>query len=124
MDTKQSLVLLIEDDRAIREMYERKFSHEQITYISAATGPDGWKAIVDNHPALVLLDVMLPGGMNGFDILEKLKRDETLKSIPVIMLTNLSQEEQTARQIGVEEYVTKANLSLDDLVVKIRKYVQ
>jgi CheY-like chemotaxis protein len=66
---------------------------------------------------------MLPGGMNGFDVLEQLQKDPNVKSIPVIILTNLDSEEVTAKKIGSVEYIVKTNMTLDDVVKKVQSYV-
>ncbi len=63
---------------------------------------------------------MLPGGMNGFDLLEQIKADSTSKSVPVIVLTNLSTEQKTAYDIGAVDYIVKVNMSLDDIILKIK----
>lgn len=71
-------------------------------------------------PDLVLLDIMLPGGLNGFDVLEQMKREETLRKIPVVILTNLDTEEKTSKLIGADDYIIKANTSLAEIVAKIK----
>jgi len=61
--------------------------------------------------------------MNGFDILEELKRRDQWKAIPVIMMTNLDSEEKTAREIGAADYIVKSNVSLDEIISRIEHVV-
>jgi DNA-binding response OmpR family regulator len=70
-------------------------------------------------PDLVLLDIMLPGGMNGFDVLEEIRGDENTAKLKVIVMSNLDSEEKEARLIGVEDYIIKANTSIDEVMKKI-----
>ena len=67
-----------------------------------------------------MLDIMLPGGMNGFDVLEKLKADPLTEKIPVVVLTNLDSEEKVAKTIGACDYIVKSDTTKDELV-KIAK---
>ena len=64
---------------------------------------------------------MLPGGMHGFDLLERLKADEKLKKIPVIVLTNLESEEKVAKDIGAIDYIVKVHVDPKDVMEKIKK---
>lgn len=84
--------------------------------MNAVTGREGLTMVKTENPDLILLDVMLPGGMNGFDVLEDLKRTEATKNIPVIILTNLDSETNVAKSIGAKDYLVKANTTKDDLV--------
>lgn len=123
MDTTAAKILVIEDDPQLQIMYKRKLTFEKFTALVATTGEEGLKIATEQHPDLILLDVMLPGQMNGFDVLEVLKRDEQLKKIPVIMSTNLNSEETVAKTIGVVDYLIKANTSLDEVIEKIKKHL-
>lgn len=114
-------ILIIEDDRQLVLIYRQSLTDGQTQIVSAATGAEGLTLATQEHPDLILLDIMLPGGMNGFDILEQLKRTPALAAIPVIMLTNLDSEEKIAREIGVTDYLIKANTSLSDAVARIRQ---
>jgi len=123
MDPVSPKILIVEDDPQLQQMYKRKLAFEKFVVFAASNGEEGLKLAKEQHPDLILLDVMLPGTMNGFDVLEVLQRDETLKKIPVIMSTNLNSEETVARGIGAVDYLVKANTSLDDVVAKIRKHL-
>lgn len=71
-------VLLIEDDLTLQDVYKLALE-EFVDYTAVSTGKEGLEAIQTDAPDLVLLDVMLPGGVNGFDVLEQLKKDEKTK---------------------------------------------
>lgn len=117
-------ILIVEDDRQLRDMYIRKLTFEKFNPIGAEDGTVGLQLAKSEHPDLILLDVMLPGNVNGFDLLEQIKRDSDLMNIPVIMSTNLNTEEIIARNIGAVDYLVKANTSLDDVVAKIKQHLE
>ncbi|MCU0189331.1 response regulator, partial [Citrobacter freundii] len=77
--------------------------------------------IVDQRPALILLDWMLPGGVSGVDLCRRLKRDENLAEIPVIMLTARGEEDHKVQGLdaGADDYMTKP-FSTRELVSRIK----
>ena len=123
MDQPIYHILLIEDDQELSVMYKRKLEYEHFSVSLAKTGKEALQALIDHKPALILLDIMLPGGMNGFDILQTVKQNPETASIPIIMMTNLSSEEEQAKQLGVNEYLVKADTSLDKLVERIKLHL-
>jgi two-component system, OmpR family, alkaline phosphatase synthesis response regulator PhoP len=120
MNTSHPKILLVEDEEILRRMYVKQLMAEGFDVVEAANGVLGLQLVKQEKPAVMLLDVMMPGDMNGFDVLEAVKRDEEIKNIPVILLTNLNSEEQTAKSIGAAGYFVKANTSLEELVGKIK----
>lgn len=116
-------ILIVEDEQNLIKIYNTRFIAEGWEVISAATGQEGIIQAQNHKPHLILLDVMLPGGQNGFDTLEKLKRDPTTKAIPVIILTNLDTEKETALEIGASDYIIKTAATIDDIVSKIKSYI-
>lgn len=117
-------ILIIEDDHLLQEIYEKTLIAEGFSVIQAFTGNQGLVLAKTQKPNLVLLDLMLPGGMNGFDVLEKLKADHELSAVPVLVLTNLDSEEKTALAIGAVDYLVKANTSIDEIIRKIKLYIK
>ena len=109
-------ILIIDDDNSILKVYREMFRPEEICVIGTGTGREGIILAQTEIPDLILLDIMLPGGMNGFDVLEQLKRNIATKKIPVIVLTNLDSEEKSAKIIGALDYLIKANTSKDEIV--------
>jgi len=86
--------------------------------------PDGYAALkyleTGRIPQIILLDILLPK-TNGFDILSAIKKDDTLKQIPVIIASNLDSDKDVNRgySLGAGDYIVKSNLSLNDLVQKV-----
>jgi DNA-binding response OmpR family regulator len=117
-------ILIVEDDSQLQDIYQRKLTHEGNEVFLASTGEEGLLKIKQNKPDLILLDVMLPGGQNGFDVLEQIKRNPNLSNIPILILTNLDTEQGTALSIGANDYIIKANTSLDEMVAKVNKYLK
>ena len=124
LQIKKKTVLVIEDEIVLRDLIVEKLEETSVETIVASTAQEGELKIKEQHPSLILLDIMLPGGMNGFDLLEQLKRDPILKSIPVIVLTNLSTEHKTATEIGAIDYIVKSNISLDEVALKVKNHLQ
>ncbi len=117
-------ILIVEDDIQLQDIYKRKLTKEGYNVIVAGNAQDGLQAAKTGNPALILLDLMLPGGQNGFDILEQIKRDQNLAKVPVIILTNLDGEQQSAMAIGAADYIIKANTSLDQMMAKVKSFTQ
>ena len=87
------------------------------------TGKNAYYDMVDMKPDIVLLDVMFPDDINGFEILKQMKKDPETKKIPVIMLTNLPDEQAVAKAIGATDYLIKTDTTVDMLKKKIKKYI-
>lgn len=113
-------ILFIEDDTEMQKIYMQAFSAEGFEAIPAYTVDSGLQLANEKKPDLIILDIMLPGGKNGFDALESLVKDEALKKIPVLVLTNLDSEKKTALEIGAKDYLVKANTSIDQVVAKAK----
>ncbi len=117
-------ILIIEDDSQLKVLYRGKFTDEGFRVILATTGEEGLSKAKTEHPNLILLDIMLPGGINGFDVLEELKRNEDLKKIPVVVLTSLDNEEKVAKEIGAIDYIIKAHTDPKDIVDIVNKHLR
>ena len=115
-------ILLVDDDPMIVRMYQRKLEHDGFTVMLAFNGEEGLAAVKKVKPDIILLDIMMPK-KNGIDTLKELKADKTTADIPVIILTNLGdrpEDVDKAKQLGAVDYLVKANISLGDLVKKIK----
>ncbi len=113
-------ILVIDEDASLFKAYQEMFKPERIEVVGAATGQEGLDLACSEKPDLILLDIMLPGGMNGFDVLEQLKRNPATKQIPVVVLTNLDSEEKVAKTIGARDYLVKANTTKDEIVKLVK----
>ena len=101
-------IVLAEDEPQIARLVEFKLKKEGYSVTTKENGEEALKAIKEDKPDLVLLDIMMPV-MGGYEVLRRLKEDEDLKSIPVIMLTARAQEKDVVKGIdmGAEDYITK-----------------
>ncbi|HTK03835.1 MAG TPA: response regulator [Alphaproteobacteria bacterium] len=113
-------VLIAEDDNSLANILKTRLEKLGIEVVTAGTGQQALNIVKNKIPNLILLDIMLPGGLNGFDVLEQLKKDPIQKDIPVIVLTNLDTERKTAIEIGAVDYIVKPNISLDEVILKIQ----
>jgi putative two-component system response regulator len=118
-DAQVKTVLIVEDDLGLQTIVSEQLTKSNITVLKAGSGKEALDLLETKTPNLIVLDIMLPGGQNGFDVLEQLKRSEKTKSIPVIILTNLDSEMKTAIDIGAVDYIVKSNTSIDQVVSKI-----
>lgn len=114
-------VLIIEDEPSYQQLLKNAFEKEQFKVVLASGVKQGITEIAKITPNIILLDIMLPGGMNGFDLLEQLKVKENTKNIPVIVLTNLDSEEKVAKEIGASSYFIKSDTSIQEIIKKARQ---
>lgn len=118
------VILLVEDDEFLAELYATKLNLEGFEVLSAADGKKGLKLAQDKHPDVVLLDIILPK-LDGFEVLQALKDDPATKEIPVILLTNLNQRDEVKRGLGLgaADYLIKAHFMPSEVVKKIKALV-
>ena len=118
-------ILIIEDDKFLRELFVRKLIKEGFKVSEAIDGEEGLKKIKEEKPDLVLLDLILPG-IDGFEILSRLKEESILSTIPVIILSNLGQREEIEKglKLGAKDYLVKALFTPGEIVDKIKAYLK
>jgi len=114
-------ILIIEDDRFLRELIAQKLIKEDFNISEAIDGEEGIKKIKEEKPDLVLLDLILPG-IDGFEVLSKMKEESSLTKIPVIILSNLGQREDVERglKLGAVDYLIKAHFTPGEIIEKIK----
>lgn len=117
-------ILIVEDDVQLRQIYHTMLTGDGYEVEQVSTGQEGLTKAMAAVPDLILLDIMLPGGMNGFDLLEQLKRNPATQNIPVIVLTNLDNAKATALSIGATDYIVKTSTSIEDVVKKIKEHLK
>lgn len=119
-----SKILLVEDDPFLTTMYKTRFATEGHEVITAQDGENALVLMKQAAPDLVMLDVMLPK-IGGFAIMEEMQKSESLKKIPVVVLTNLADEEsiKKAKVFGVKEFLTKAKHTPTEIFEIIKKYL-
>ena len=119
------LILIIEDDKFLRELISQKLLKEGYDIDQAVDGEEGLKKIKEVSPALVLLDLILPG-IDGFEVLTKMKQDPVSAEIPVIILSNLGQKEDVEKgmTIGASDYLIKAHFTPGEIIEKIKNILK
>lgn len=116
----KATILVIEDDPDIRELLAYTLGKEGYEILQAPSGEAGLKAVQEKKPALVLLDVMLPG-IDGLEVLRKIKADPSCRSTPVILASAKGEESDVVAglELGADDYVTKP-FSPRVLVARVR----
>lgn len=119
-----SKILLVEDDEMLHGMYTQKFKIHGYDVVSAYDGAEGVKLAASEAPDLILLDVIMPK-MDGFVALKKIRNADESKDIPVILLTNLGQEEDVrkGKELGANDYFIKANHTPQEVVDKVKNFL-
>lgn len=115
-------VLIVEDDQFISKMYQKKFEVRGYQVELAHDGQEGLEKMTTFVPSLVLLDIMMPR-LNGLDVLDIIMKDDQLKKIPVIVLTNLSTtaDADTAIKKGAVKYIIKSEYTPTQVVEAVEK---
>jgi DNA-binding response OmpR family regulator len=117
-------ILVVEDDADLCEAVVDKFRSEGFEVHAARNGEEGLKMAFEIRPNLVLLDIVMPK-MDGMTMLRKLRQDSWGQLVPVIILTNISDAKGLAEalEIGVDEYLLKAEWKLQDVAEKVKKII-
>jgi DNA-binding response OmpR family regulator len=115
-------IAIIEDDPTINQMYRMKFEAAGFDVQLASDGERGVALVEAFHPDLILLDMQMPV-MTGHEALKKIRAEEWGKSIPVIVLTNMGEEEspKELRALGIESYIVKADLTPSQVVDRVKE---
>jgi DNA-binding response OmpR family regulator len=118
---KQKQILLVEDDAFLVDIYTTKLNEEGFVVEVAKTGEEALKKLEKIKPDLILLDIVLPG-IDGWEILKKVKADPKLKNIQVVILSNLGRKEEVEKGInlGSVKYLVKANYTPTEVVEEIK----
>ncbi len=118
-------ILIVEDEPTLQKALTIALEQEGYQVQGALDGEAGLRLAKETKPNLILLDLILPK-MDGFEILEELKKDENTKDLPVIILTNLesSQDIEKALVLGAKTYLVKANYDLKDVIQKVKENIQ
>lgn len=110
-------ILLVEDDKSLREIYGVRLLAEGYDIVSAGDGEEALAMAIKERPQLIISDVMMPK-ISGFDMLDILRSTTETKDIKVIMMTALSSEDQRTRgeQLGADRYLVKSQVGIEDVV--------
>ena len=117
-------VLIVEDDEALLEALDIKFKASGINHVVARNGEEALAYLQKNKPDLILLDLILPG-IDGWHVMDEIKKNQNLASIPVIVFSNLGiiQEIEKGKAMGAVDYLIKSNTSINDVLKIVRKHL-
>lgn len=115
MTTKK--ILLVEDDKSLREIYGVRLLAEGYDIVSASDGEEALAKVIKERPHLIISDVMMPK-ISGFDMLDILRSTTETRDVKVIMMTALSSEDQRERgkSLGADRYLVKSQVGIEDVV--------
>lgn len=123
MDTKKK-ILIVEDEQILGGLLLQKFNEEGYAASWERDGEAGLRAMREVAPDMVLLDIVMPK-KDGYEVLEAMQKDDALASIPVMVISNSGQPIEIKRimELGVKEYIVKAQFSPVEVLAKMRKYL-
>lgn len=124
-DANKKTIMIVEDDSFVADIYETKVTNEGYQSILANNGAEALKKLEGGAaPDLILLDILMPY-MDGLAFLREIKKNEKWKSVPVVLLTNLSQKEEVEEgfRLGARDYLIKSHFTPSEVMEKVRKYL-
>lgn len=115
-------IAIIEDDAVISQMYRMKFEADGFDVQVANNGRDGIELVEQFSPDIILLDLQMPV-MNGIDALREIRKADRGKTVPVLVLTNLGEEEapKSLRALGIHSYIVKADLTPRQVAERVKE---
>ena len=118
-------ILVVEDDPFLLGMYVTKLEMSGFIVTGVEDGNEAVPAVEKEKPDLILLDIILPN-MDGFEILKKLKKENSTKDIPVIIFTNLGQQADVEKglELGAVDYLIKAHFTPSEVITKVNKILK
>lgn len=122
LDKEKACILIVEDDKFLRDLLVHKLEEKDYQTEVAIDGEEGYQKINQLKPDLVLLDLILPG-VDGFEVLKKVHENSELVQIPIIILSNLGQQEEIEKglSLGAKDYLIKAHFTPEEVVARIKK---
>ena len=113
-------IIWVEDDSFLSGLVAMKLEHGDFGITLANSSDEMMRELEKEMPAVIVLDLMLPG-QDGFEVLKTLKADDRYKMIPVVVVTNLSQESdiQKAKELGAAKFLIKAHSTIDEILKEI-----
>jgi len=121
-------ILIVEDEEILLDSLSEKFGNEKFKVIKAKDGQDGLKKALENHPDVILLDILMPK-MDGVEMLRELRKDDWGSHAKVIILTNLGDTEKVAEVMragldGSFTYLVKTDQTLDSILGEVNKIIE
>jgi DNA-binding response OmpR family regulator len=124
-NNSDKLVMVIEDDNLLRRLLTKGLTVSGFKVESISSGKEALEKLKSMTPSVILLDLVMPG-IDGFYVLEQIRKNEKTKKLPVIILSNLGDEESIAKTkaLGVEDYLVKANIFLGEVQDKVLEVIK
>lgn len=125
MAEKKKSLLIIEDEKSLADLFKKIFTENDYLVEIAGNGEDGLEMLNQFKPDAIILDLVLPK-MSGFEILKVIRSASSTYSIPVVIVTNLSGEENVSlgRELGANEYIVKSHTRLFDIFKKVDSIIK
>ncbi len=127
MAENKKKIMVVEDDYFVMDIYNMKLTQEGFEVIGAKDGVEALKKLKEENPApdLILLDILMPY-VDGLEVLAKIKKDERLKEIPVVLLSNLSQKAdvETGMKLGAKGFIIKSHFTPSEVLEKIKSFLK
>jgi two-component system alkaline phosphatase synthesis response regulator PhoP len=114
-------ILVVEDEQVLAKVFQEKFEKAHYDVKIAVDGEAALSEAKSFNPDVIVLDLVLPK-KNGFDVLSELKADDSLKIIPVVVVSNLGEDEDIKRalSLGAIDYFVKAQHPINEIVSKVK----
>jgi DNA-binding response OmpR family regulator len=118
-------ILIVEDEQFLMQALKDSLKQEGFLVESAVNGDEAMDRIEEQHPDLILLDLLMPK-RDGFYVLEELKKNPKLKSIRIITLSNLGEDSEIKRalEMGSDDYFVKSQHSIEEIIIKIKSILK
>ncbi len=118
-------IMWIEDDPTLNDIMKRWLARYSVDLVHSTNGTEGMELLKKEKPDILLLDIMLPD-IDGFNILEQIKKDPELKDIPVILFSNLSHKKDIDKgyKLGASRFIVKSTVFLENLAGEIRNVLR
>ncbi len=119
-------IFILEDDAFMRDLIVRKLKADGAEVATADKGEGAFEAIKAMMPDMTILDIMVPGGIDGLEVLRLMRADTQTRPLPVIILSNLSEQAQIdkAKALVVNSYLVKATMSIEKIAVEVARQIQ
>lgn len=121
---KAKKILLIEDEKVIREILQKRLTKEGYQISIAEDGEEGLEKMKKVEPDLIILDIIMPK-KGGFEVMEGMQKEKTLKDIPIIIVSNSGQpvELGRAKELGAKDWLIKTEFDPQEVVEKVKKQI-
>lgn len=114
-------LLIVDDDTALQTVYQEMFTEAGFTVFIASNGELGLQIARSEKPDAILVDLILPGVLNGIELIKKLKSDPKTKNITITVVSNLDSEKKTSLAAGADHFFAKTGIYLEELVKALGK---